>query len=322
MKELLELRSASWAVCQVQIVLMLRVLRNLVLPVTFAQLLNTTSAGAGYDLPPDLSRMPVSIWFSAPGITNQTFGFTNQIPRGSGVYLARSNTLYLVTAKHVILDITSTNLPLLSTNAILYSPASDQAQSRFCIFNLDLVELRNGGFIKPHPTRDILVLQLANGKCNRGVSLSTPSDSLVWFNVDTQVQPASKVLIGDDTLMFGYPAELMNAPSTEVDFELPLVRRGTISQKNPRTGKFILDSSVFGGNSGGPLLVILGNRKSPFIITESISYKIAGIITAFVPAATRVFADVGVTNSILAYSGYSVAEPIDGAIELIGEFKH
>jgi hypothetical protein len=43
----------------------------------------------------------------------------------------------------------------------------------------------------------------------------------------------------------------------------------------------------------------------------------AGIMVKFVPAQTRVFPNAGFTNSVLVFSGYSVAEPIDGALELM-----
>jgi len=155
---------------------------------------------------------------------------------------------------------------------MLYTPTTaSRSPDRFCTFNVDLDCLNKGGFVKPHPSRDLLVIQLAKGTFNHGVSSSNPPNCLVWFNIDEQVQTAEKILVGDDTLMFGYPVELLKGLSREVDFDLPLVRRGTISQKNPKTGKFILDSSSFGGNSGGPLIVILGNRKSPWMINEPIT---------------------------------------------------
>jgi hypothetical protein len=99
-----------------------------------------------------------------------------------------------------------------------------------------------------------------------------------------------------------------------VDFSHPLVRKGIVSQKNEHTGRYIIDSGVYGGNSGGPVLI----AKPPRL--GLIEYKLIGLITQFVPVDTRVAPGIGVTNSFLMNSGYSVSEPIDYALELIEQF--
>lgn len=114
---------------------------------------------------------------------------------------------------------------------------------------------------------------------------------------------------GTDSYILGFPVELLNDRfPLEVDFNYPLVRRGVISQKNQRTGKLIIDSAVYGGNSGGPVLV--------FNPSNSL-FMVAGLVTQFIPIVTRTNSEVGVTNSIMVNSGYGVAEPIDYAFELM-----
>lgn len=249
-----------------------------------------------------------------PGSSNREF-------TGSGFYLQFSNKCLFVTAKHVILDVNVTSLPLKNTNATLYCLTLGPDADRRCIINLDLGCLRGKGFIRPHPRRDIIAIYLGTKDgsnvvhFNTGISVVKGGAGPPVWDTAKSCQLADNVLEGDDALILGFPTELLDGGSREVDFHLPLIRRGMISQKNGTTGKLIIDSGVFGGNSGGPLVI---NERISASRGED---KIAGIMVQFVPAATRVFADVGVTNSVLVYSGYSVSEPIDGALEIIRQFK-
>lgn len=109
--------------------------------------------------------------------------------------------------------------------------------------------------------------------------------------------------LGNDTYTLGYPTSLMKAGSPEIDYSTALVRKGIISQKNPRTRKLIIDSAIYQGNSGGP--VVIAERPDALTIV----FKFIGIVVQYVPAQ----ADVVSTNNITVdvNSGYSVAEPID-----------
>ena len=118
------------------------------------------------------------------------------------------------------------------------------------------------------------------------------------------------------TYILGYPVELLNNHMrSEVDFSRALIRRGIISQRNQQTGKLIIDSGVYGGNSGGPVLIVEHQTL------DMTAYKIGGLITQFVPIVTRIAPDAGVTNSYLVNSGYGVAEPIDYALELMRQYR-
>jgi hypothetical protein len=115
---------------------------------------------------------------------------------------------------------------------------------------------------------------------------------------------------GNETYILGYPVELFNKKiPLEVDFDFPMIRKGIVSQKNRKTQKLIIDSGVYGGNSGGPVLILNENQ-----------FKLVGLITQFVPVSTRIVPEAGVTNSVLVNSGYGVVEPIDFALELMREF--
>lgn len=265
-------------------------------------------------LPDSLRAMPVHI--SLP-LTNGNYGI------GTGIYLQESNQTFLVTAQHVFYDINKLGMPLISSKANLYSLSKDKKEKRRHIFNVDLRAAEDHHILRKHPTRDIAVLYMGHVYTNSTNSymvfysgwITQPPESdtenIVW-DASGACLRSTNVFDAAEVLMMGYPVELLKS-SPEVDFDSPLVRRGIISQINSQTGKFIIDSGVYGGNSGGPLLVI----EHPAL--GATSFRVAGIMTQFVPAETRVFPDAGYTNSVLVFSGYSVAEPIDGALELMDE---
>ncbi len=267
-------------------------------------------------MPRDLSSMPVLI----------TLPSNNGTYFGTGIYFELSNKLFLVTAEHCIFDMSSTNASkLISSNAWLSSHVSTNENLRLTnLVALNLEHLQRAGRIKRHPSHDVVVIYFANTILPfvdvNDVRLYL-SGRVVDWNSESCVS-FTNVPNGNETLILGYPLELLkpamqwltSALETQVDFNYPLIRRGIISQKNQKTGKLIIDSGVYGGNSGGPVVIV--QHPSMDVTT----FKIVGIITEFVPTETRVNPQIGVTNSILVNSGYSVVESIDYALDLMGQF--
>jgi len=270
-------------------------------------------------LPDDLHSMPVLIEIPLPDKIHSGFG--------TGLFIAESNMVFLVTAAHVIFDANSTNsLELVNSVATLSAFKQGKDSTDKNVLVVDLKKLMDKGFVKRHPTHDVAVIQI-------GVrhQANTNGDSYVLWIDGVRSRTASPYLTseandlcksfkdipdGSDTYILGYPVELLNNQmQPEVDFSFPLIRKGVISQRNQKTGKLIIDSGVYGGNSGGPVLIV----EHPSL-GETI-YKVGGLITQFVPVMTRIAPQIGVTNSDLVNSGYSVAEPIDYALDLMHQFK-
>lgn len=270
-------------------------------------------------LPESLSSLPVLIQIpSADGKSNWW---------GTGMYLTWSNKSFLVTAAHCIFDTTITTTSVLKgSNATFTSFALNRTdpESR-SIYHLNLDSMNRLGDIKRHSQHDVAVILMCTlNETNSsisymvdGVTLETPMTHTTLSSAvcDQTVKTFGNLEDGKDIYILGFPIELLNDQfPMEVAFDHPLIRRGIISQRNQRTQKLIIDSGVYGGNSGGPVLVV--DHTDPFIT----SFKITGIITEFVPVSTRMFPEVGVTNSVLVNSGYGVAEPIDFALELMRQF--
>ena len=235
--------------------------------------------------------------------------------------LVQSNNFFLVTAAHVIFQIISNRISdtLISTNAVIKNET--QPDGNF-VLNLDLDSLKKIGLIKRHPYHDITVLKVGFGRLDQAsifFSTSTPNfgtNHFVYIPVEQNCRLFDDVPVGNETYILGFPTSLFNGPQTEIDFSHPLIRKGVISQKNTITRKLIIDSAVYPGNSGGPVLVV--ERPQPNIIV----FKVIGIVTQYVPVQTQI--DVGnlTTNqiSVQVNSGYGVVEPIDFAIELMNQF--
>ena len=247
-----------------------------------------------------------------------------KVSNGTGLYLTQSNKMFLVTAAHCIFNVSSTNnSDLLNSAAVLSSFTRDEKTNKQVV-HMDLRELKQHGLIKRHPTHDVTVLQIAtlgtpqtNGTpiyWSSGVVALTHGKLVTWAAGDETI-PSSAIPDASDVYILGYPVELLaNHQYSEVDFDSPLTRRGILSQRNNHTGKLIIDSGVYGGNSGGPVLIV---QRPALDRTE---FRIGALITQFVPASTRIYPQAGITNSVLVNSGYGVAEPIDFALELIAQY--
>jgi len=271
-------------------------------------------------LPENLHSMPVLIEVPLPG--------GMQTSTGTGVFLSASNKVFLVTAAHCIFNVLSTNKSeLLNSNAVISSLYQDKDGDGKNAFFLDLKQLSDNGLIRRHPAHDVTVIQVfsmaplgTNGPVLdlpvAGVQLASRPWTVVTYAASEVALSFTNIPDGSETYILGYPVELLKDPTaSEVDFSYPLIRRGIVSQRNRQTGKLIIDSGVYGGNSGGPVLVV----RQPSI-GEKVFY-VAGIITQFVPVTTRVWPNAGITNSVLVNSGYGVAESIDYAIELMAQCK-
>jgi hypothetical protein len=85
----------------------------------------------------------------------------------------------------------------------------------------------------------------------------------------------------------------------------PLLRKGIVAGKNPQRRSLILDSPIYFGDSGGPVFEI--DRE----LLET-RFRLIGVVREYVP-----FAESTCTSMQLQNSGYSVAAPMDAALNLI-----
>lgn len=126
----------------------------------------------------------------------------------------------------------------------------------------------------------------------------------------------AEVLIGNEVFIFGYPTSIGIKNVPQIDYTRPLLRKGIIAGKNEDKKNIILDCPVYYGNSGGPVVEV---EEEGGTIRK---FRVVGIISQFVPFEQEWFnLQHGYTNKDLENSGYSIATPLDAALELINDLQ-
>lgn len=241
---------------------------------------------------------------------------------GSGCFLQMSNSVYLVTAKHVLFTKSAgTNLPALLSPTIVV-----RAYSRFGTTNIsertmqiDLARLLNDREIRYSTNRDVAIVRVeecdtTNNSLVRylpGFAFISATDGLHVSNQGFQCS-MNDVDVGAEVYMFGYPISLTGQIAEIFDPSEPLLRKGTVAGVNLKRRTIIIDCPSYFGNSGGPVIQV----DRPDIMTTR--YRIIGLVSGFIPFQeewenkTMQYSHVLKSNS-----GYTVIEPIDIAQELV-----
>jgi S1-C subfamily serine protease len=263
-------------------------------------------------IPDDNLAYPVLVMFKAS--------------EGSGFFLNADKGVYLVTAKHVLLDPQTKQLRDKTLQILSYSKEPSNPDSN--IATLDLETLEKNGDIKWHPTQDVAVVRIGaidadqqpptdksvapTDKPTLHTVIPIPGVAIVKLaptgivGVDiNSVQSFSDILVGNEVVVFGYPTSLGLAQNPQLDPRRPLLRRGMVAGLTHRKS-IILDCAVYFGNSGGPVIQV--EPYGPF----QTHFAVIGVVSEYVP-----FADQGRTFQYLNNSGYSVAVPMDFVLELI-----
>ncbi len=244
---------------------------------------------------------------------------------GSGLLVADSNALYIVTAKHVIGEMSSkTNaFNLVGADAYIISYSNNAFSSTKDSMRIDLVSLYNTGMVRTHKQQDIAVIKIANVLSNKvnadfsysptykylpGVAKikSTPGMSGMFRDLTAKF---NEVDAGDDAYMFGYPKSLKLEGQSDYDYDRPLLRKGIIAGIDVNYKTIIVDCPSYQGNSGGPLFVISEDKKKIGVI---------GIVSRSVIQVEYLTNSYYKYNNVnISNSGYTVIIPIEFAFELM-----
>jgi len=236
-------------------------------------------------------------------------GKSNNI--GSGFYVETSD-LMLVTAAHVLYD-----GKVLRSNVItLRSYGNDPADLSPNVIEADLSKLAAAGHIRSHGEHDVVVVRLGkkgggsqfNIDLFDGVHKISGSKSRIVSVPLTAVKRIKNVLVGNDVVVYGYPASIGMPYSNQFNFDRPLIRKGLVAGIHDSRSTIVLDCMLFPGNSGGPVIELASAEGTNF-------FNIIGVIIEYIPVQYQ--AAIGTVN---ANSGYSVAAPMDAVIECIGKF--
>jgi hypothetical protein len=245
--------------------------------------------------------------------------------KASGLFLTVGPDFYLATARHVLLfqQLGGPLTPVPCKKAELSSYSRNPKEAQQNRLTLDLEQLRGAGKIKWHPTHDVALIQIGSATAAAadhpgslsllpGAHLDQLAPSgLLSANVDTGTRKLDDVLVSNDAYVLGYPSSI-GFQQPQVDYTVPLLRKGIIAGVNNANKTIVLDCMTFQGNSGGPVLEAI---HSAF---ENQIY-VVGLISQWVPVPERWDnTTFGYFNIQLHNSGYSIAEPMDPILELVG----
>ena len=239
---------------------------------------------------------------------------------GSGFFISHNNGLYLVTAKHVILDSDNQFKGQESFKISAYS--SDHSIKEPMIISVDYTKLKKE--VKFHPVFDVLVMRIGQDKEKKsdgtkgdfldGVKLESQPDSfeLVWI-ADHKFKKYEDVLVSNDVYVFGYPISIGKKTYEQIDPARPLLRKGIVAGKNEKKRTIIIDSPVYFGNSGGLVVEVHTNEQGVKVFLP------IGIVSEYIPFIEELFNSQHneVTAVNIQNSGYSVVVPIDTMLDIL-----
>ncbi len=243
---------------------------------------------------------------------------------GSGFFVQASNSVYMVTARHVLFDTTDPN----PANHHLWAPkavcktflalSNDDTNPQPRVIELDLAALYAAHEVRFLTNHDIAVVRIEDcNPTNRALvsfdlgAIKITGPGLLPIVYPDACRKSPNVKVASECILFGYPSSIGLEEAPQIDPNLPLLRKGIIAGFNSSRNVFILDCPSYPGDSGGP--VVLVDRQ-----IDRTTFVLIGIVTEFVP-----FRDVWMSqrfhygNQTLANSGYSVMEPIDVIDSLI-----
>jgi hypothetical protein len=237
--------------------------------------------------------------------------------QGSGFILQASNSVYLVTARHVLFNVNQspTNWPMWGTIATCTGHLPDSSST---VMTLDLAILTQSGDVRYSPNHDVALVRFEN--CDptnnnlvsllAGVSFQTKQTAFMQT-------PASlcdrfdDTVVGTDILLFGFPSSIGIAQMPQIDFDLPLLRKGIVAGKNLNRRVYVLDCPSYQGNSGGP---VIGKE----INGSTTRFPVLGVVTEMVPySESWQNSRLGYVNQNISNSGYSIAEPMDTILDMV-----
>jgi hypothetical protein len=184
--------------------------------------------------------------------------------------------------------------------------------------------------VKPHPSADVVLVRIAD--VDPALKAATPTSGVTF--PDRTGLPANfaligvsagdsfkldDVIVGNDVFVFGYPNSI-GLPG-QLDPQRPLIRKGTVADKDAGKGHIVIDCPLYKGNSGG--LVIERRRLHNLFAADPADPIPAqtgaiGVATGFVPFIEQFQSlHFGTINTAWENSGYAIVTPIDRVLELI-----
>lgn len=240
---------------------------------------------------------------------------------GSGFIIKDSTSIYFVTARHNIYDLSTNQVMIDAVTLTTYyrDPTTDDKN----IIHIDIKGAISNKLLYSKNTDDVLIIKIGNIEEVDSLKYVINYFSIIqkdkasWINAlpIEMLKGYSEVYAGDEVYLFGYPTSIGLKQSPQFDFSRPLLRRGVVAGKNDKIKTLVLDCPSYPGNSGGPVI-----RK----VTDGLrwEYSLIGLVVQFIPYEEQwVNVKSGLIRTDRFNSGYSVAISADKILNLIAENK-
>jgi S1-C subfamily serine protease len=242
---------------------------------------------------------------------------------GTGFFVRRERDLFLVTARHVLINPLTEQL--WAPEATLRALSKDVKETAVTVIHLNAGQLQDERQIRADAVRDVAVIRLgtltSDGmNTTPGVVVSARSKGGIIVAPFEYLTRYTAVDISSQIFMLGYPSIGVSG-AAQIDRTRPLVRSGIVAGVNEALKTIIIDAPVNHGNSGGPVVQLSRTNR----------LRIIGIATQFVPVPEDVLpVNPGYASNppgsssrtllALGNSGYGVVASADAIIDLVASF--
>jgi S1-C subfamily serine protease len=242
---------------------------------------------------------------------------------GTGFFVRRERDLFLVTARHVLINPVTEQA--WASEATLRALSKDLKEAAVTVIHLNSGQLQDERQIRTDALRDVAVVRLgtltSDGmNTTPGVVVTDRSKGGIIVAPFEYLTRYTAVDISSQIFMLGYPS-IGVAGAAQIDRTRPLVRSGIVAGVNAAMKTIIIDAPVNHGNSGGPVVQVSRTNR----------LRIIGIATQFVPVPEDVLplnpgnasgpaGSSSRTLLALGNSGYGVVASADAIIDLIASF--
>lgn len=246
----------------------------------------------------------------------------------TGFLINDSTFTFLATARHTFFDDAG---KLKSSSAVLTAYGSNPEDTRPFVIRLDLKSLLASRRLRKHASHDAAVIEFAKAPKKRqssdkdggegpgtrsfvpGIQAIQAPDGMTIIGVSrSNIKLLKDVLVANDVFVFGYPASLGISNIPQFDYRRPLLRKGIVAGKSTARQSIVIDAPVYGGNSGGPVVELESEGFGSQV-------RAIGVISSFVPYATKQAESPPGAETQLANSGYAIVVPMDVILELIDQ---
>lgn len=234
---------------------------------------------------------------------------------GSGFLLQASNSVYVVTARHVLFHDIGANNWQLNCNEIKVDAFWPEGtnESRVEVI-IDLNTVIKAGDLRFSTNHDIAMVRIeqSDNPTNKafgvttlpGVQIPSATKSLRLVPVEQVEKSYDASLVGEEIYIFGYPSSIGFGGYPQFDQTHPLMRKGIIAGLNPPRRTIIIDCPVYYGNSGGP--VVMRKHEGPIN-----RFIVVGIVIEFIPFQGK----ANVLDKL--NTGYSVVESSETILSMV-----